>query len=651
MRNKNITSWLLSLCAFAAVVPAKSATPTIESFAARARVEGVAISPDGRYVVEIQTRLGRGAVVVFDRRGGTEKRPQTIMGEPEHFRLTWCRWATSVRAVCALEAMVPGATFVYPITRLVGVDADGHNMLVLLQNSLSVQGQFEDRIIDWDPGIKDTVLIEADEGLNAAQQAIVRGGGSVIGNVGSHATPAVFELNVVTGELKLRVRPHEPIRHFRTDNRGEVRLGWGLEGATVSYFARLSGETNWRSLAKFEAFSRERHFDPIAISRDQPNKAYAIGPSEGREALWLIDLNDREEPSLVYSHPAVDVTNPLLAPDGRLLGVYYNTDLPHTYYTEPQLESIIEAVNKRLPEKVYVIRSYSDIEFSHYYVLDLSAGSFTDCGQPYPDLDAADMGRMQPISYPARDGTSIPGYLTVPKGKSPHGLPLIVMPHGGPIARDAWRYFFLQQFLASRGYAVLQMNFRGSSGYGSDWFFAAHQDWGGLTYNDVVDGAKWAVHEGIADPARICTVGWSFGGYISLLAATRDGDLFHCAVSISGLSDLRMLLDEGHHWLNGDVRQKQVGTDTEKLKRDSPRLHAGEVKIPVLLIHGDHDAQAPFEQSEVMDQALTRAGKPHRFVVIKGADHSMSGESDRVTLLNAIEDFLSVSLSSGPKMQ
>jgi dienelactone hydrolase len=662
MKKKNAKRWLAGLSAFGILHVATGAPPAIESFAARPRVEDVSISPDGRYLVMIRTMNGRGVVVVLDRRGDA-KPAQMVMTEPEHFQLIWCRWATSTRAVCAFEAMVPAGTFVYPTTRLVAVDADGRNMRVLLQNSMNVQGQFQDRIIDWNPGMRDTVLIEADEGLDAAEQAIVRGGGGIIGDVGTHATPAVFELNVVTGNLKLRMHAHDPMRHFRTDNHGQVRLGWGLEGANVYYFARLSGETDWRRLAKFEAFSRENHFDPIAVSREQPNKAYAVGASEGRQALWLIDLTDQEEPSLVFAHPAVDVTHPVLDPDGRLLGVYYDTDLPHIYYTDSQTQGVIEAVNKHLPGrlneihdvtsdgKVYVIRSYSDVDPAQYYVLDLAAGVLTDIGRPYPDLDSTAMARMQPISYPARDGTSIPGYLTVPKGQPQRGLPLIVLPHGGPIARDSWRYFFLQQFLASRGYAVLQMNFRGSSGYGSDWFFAAHQDWGGLTYDDVVDGARWAVHEGIADPARICVVGWSFGGYVALLGATRNGDLFRCAVSIAGLSDLRLLLDDGYHWLGADVRQKQIGTDPEKLKRDSPRLHAGDVKIPVLLIHGDHDAQAPFKQSEVMDEALSRAGKPHRFVAIKNADHSMSAESDRITLLHEVDNFLRAQLQAGAQAQ
>jgi dipeptidyl aminopeptidase/acylaminoacyl peptidase len=247
---------------------------------------------------------------------------------------------------------------------------------------------------------------------------------------------------------------------------------------------------------------------------------------------------------------------------------------------------------------------------------------------------------MRAISYPARDGTLIPGYLSTPPGAPAAHLPLIVMPHGGPIARDTWGYFFLREFLISRGYAVLQMNFRGSSGYGDDWFFAAHQDWGGLTYDDVVDGARWAVQQGITDPQRLCIVGWSFGGYVALLGAQRNPELFHCAVDIAGVSDLGRLIEAGRYWLSAETIKKQIGVNAEKLKRDSPHLHAADFKVPLLMLHGTMDAQVPFEQSEFMDEALNHAHVPHRFVVVPDADHQFSDVKHRAMLLKETEDFL-----------
>ena len=289
----------------------------------------------------------------------------------------------------------------------------------------------------------------------------------------------------------------------------------------------------------------------------------------------------------------------------------------------------------------YVILSESDLDESRFMVFDANTQKVSRLPPPYPNRDKAMLAPMRSISYPARDDTRIPGYLSTPRGASNSHLPLIVMPHGGPIARDTWGYYFLRQFLLSRGYAVLQMNFRGSDGYGGDWFFAAHQDWGGLTYDDVVDGARWAIQTGISDPDKVCIVGWSFGGYIALLGAQRNPELFHCAVDIAGVSDLGLLIDEGYNWLNGaSTIKKQIGVDPAKLKRDSPHLHAADFKVPLLMLHGQMDAQVPFEQSEVMDNALKHAHVAHRFVVVPGADHSFSDVKDRATLLKETEDFL-----------
>jgi dipeptidyl aminopeptidase/acylaminoacyl peptidase len=249
---------------------------------------------------------------------------------------------------------------------------------------------------------------------------------------------------------------------------------------------------------------------------------------------------------------------------------------------------------------------------------------------------------MRSIEYPARDGVNIPGYLTVPPGVRAEHLPLIVMPHGGPISRVSWQFSFLRQFLVSRGYAVLQMNFRGSSGYGADWFYAAHQDWGGLTYDDITDGAKWAVSAGIADPKRMCIVGWSFGGYAALLGAVRNSDLYRCSVSIAGVSDL-MVLER----FRGKIAERQVGTDWAKLREDSPRRHAESVAIPILMIHGDHDFQAEIEQSELMARALASAHKRFQFVSIKGASHQLGRQSDRMKLLAEVEKFLAANLGPG----
>ena len=261
--------------------------PSIEDFASRPSIEGASISPYGRYLALVRTQDGRAHAAIMDRQAGKDLR--VVLAEPAHFQLSWCHWATNTRLVCALRAIATDRGMLHPVTRLVAVDADGTNLRVLIQNSQEAQGQYQDRIINWTPGPRDTVLIEADEGLSVSQ---IASGARIIGNVGTHGLPAVFELNVVTGVLKLRQHAREPIRHLITDNHGQIRLGWGSSGTTRSYWTRLDGDSDWRRLTKFEIFARENHFEPVAVSAEEPNLAYAIGPSEGRKAIWLIDLKE-----------------------------------------------------------------------------------------------------------------------------------------------------------------------------------------------------------------------------------------------------------------------------------------------------------------------------------------------------------------------
>jgi hypothetical protein len=429
----------LVLGVFTGIAGQAATPPSVEDFASRPQVEDVSISPDGRYLALITTRNGRATAAVIDRQAGPDSAMHGVLSEPDKFRMTWCDWATNTRLLCGFRSIVR-ERLVYSITRLVGVDADGKNMRVLIQNSADAQGQFQDRVINWNPGPADTVLIDADEGLSSNQQDP---GMRILGHVGTHALPAVFELNVMTGKLVVRQHAREPIRRWITDKRGEARIGWGFLGTTISYYARLAGDSDWRRLARFEAFTRENHFDPVAISADDPNKAYAFGLSEGRTALWLIDLTDKEDPRLVFAHPFVDASDAVVARDGRLIGVRYETGYPTMYFADDRFRVLMDGVAKLHPgefstihgstldETVFVLRSISDIDAPHFLILDTLTGNVAKVGSTYPDRDLATLAQMRPISYPAHDGTKIPGYLSFPLGGPGTHLPLIVMPHSG----------------------------------------------------------------------------------------------------------------------------------------------------------------------------------------------------------------------------
>lgn len=634
----------LASAALAAVILATSGIASaadmqpLDAFARLPRMRSVALSPEGKRLVFITSVDDRSFAVVNDI-GSSQQSKVLISSEPGKYDISWCNWANESRMLCGLRGVATERGTRFPFTRLVGINADGSGMKMLIYNAKTGQAQFHDGILDWTPDEPDTVLIQLDDDANGY--------------------PSVFELDVNTGRLNLRLREHPPIRWFVTDAKGNVRLGSGYESnPEIHYFARLENEDEWRRLAKIKVFTESDALRPIAVAPGT-NKAYAVGDYEGRSALWEMDLTDRQEPQLVFSHPLVDASRPILTADGRLLGIRYELDRPFIYYTDQYARDLMGSIGKAVPdsfnfvsdytrdEKTLVIQSFSDVDDSTYFILDKRTSRLLEIGRAYPELNRQQLGRMRSITYKAADGTEIPGYLTVPVGVRAEKLPLIVMPHGGPISRDSWDFFFLRAFLVDRGYAVLQMNFRGSSGYGNKWFFDAHQDWGGLTYDDITDGARWAVAQGIADPKRMCIVGWSFGGYAALLGAVRNGDLYRCSVSIAGVSDLNLLLSEARNFSSYRFTREQIGIDRAKLREDSPLRHVDEIGIPVLLVHGDRDYQVEVDHSRKMAAALKRARKAHKAVFIDHATHQLDRKSDRVTLLSEIEKFLRENLGPG----
>jgi dipeptidyl aminopeptidase/acylaminoacyl peptidase len=645
---------LPALMLLLAAPPSQAEPPPIEVLAARPAVIDASLSPDGHSIAIVRAQAGKAALVLFDRQ---TRKSQVLMGEPKDYRFMYCHWVSNQRIVCSFIAFDNDAGDAYARTRLVGIDVDGQNMRPLAQSSGAVRGEVLTDIVSWHTNQPETILFQADAG---AGQEVEDSGGTTFGAQGTYAVPSVFELDTRNDRVHVRQKGRAPILSWAADADGEVRLGWGLEDTKYSYYARLAGDSDWRRLARVEAFGKSEGFAPVALSKAEPNKAYAMSYTNGREAVWMIDLADKAEPKLLYSHDLVDVGGPLFDRRHNLIGFAYETDRPHIYYTDPDFAGVAAAVEGSFPDQAVVVGDRSDDGTAYlftvgsdrsaeaYYLYDRETHKLTSLGAPHPGLDPAALAPMKPISFAARDGKMVAGYLTMPPGAAGGKVPLVVMPHGGPIARDSWEFDFLRHYLSTRGYAVLQVNFRGSSGYGYEWQHAAHQDWGGLSYDDVIDGVRWAIKQGVADPAKVAIVGWSFGGYITELAAARNPELFKCAASVAGVSDLSREIDSWYWTVEYKLAKAQIGLDKAKLQRDSPLQHADDFKVPILLVHGDDDTQVDYEQSKLLDKALSRANKPHRFVTIKGGDHSLlHAESDRVTLLHELDDFMAKNCPAG----
>jgi dipeptidyl aminopeptidase/acylaminoacyl peptidase len=304
---------------------------------------------------------------------------------------------------------------------------------------------------------------------------------------------------------------------------------------------------------------------------------------------------------------------------------------------------VLAIVDESWDRRFYLIHASSDVDPGVYYRFDSQEGVLSKITSVYPWLEDFDLARMQPLEFLADDGTSIPGYLTLPAPTSSDGStsprPLVVFPHGGPRARDDWGFDWIPQFLAARGYAVLQANYRGSDGLGEAWVGdGAYKDWK-RAMKDVDAGVLALIDQGIADPDRICIAGWSYGGYAALISAIEFPERYQCAVSIAGVTDPYRLLSEAKGRERA-YRKTQIPQGAEEMKLSSPLRRSDETQVPILLFHGDMDRNVPVDHSRDLEKSLRKSKKQVEYIEYEGADHHITKQSDRIDMLQRIGDFL-----------
>jgi len=393
---------------------------------------------------------------------------------------------------------------------------------------------------------------------------------------------------------------------------------------------------------------------------------------DGRTAVYEYDLRAKKLGALVYAHPEVDVEGLFRSPAGdwRVLGVRYTTDSPQIHFLDAAAEreraSLHAAFQKEFGQAVQIYpQSYSkdggrqilhvssDTQPPTYFVYDRALKQLFPLIDQRPDIRREQLSETKRVTYQARDGLAIPAYLTLPRGREPKNLPLVMLIHGGPWTRDLIQWDAEVQLFASRGFAVLQPNFRGSEGLGTKHLEAGYREWGQKIQHDITDGVRWAVAQGIADPDRVGIYGGSFGGYATLAGLALTPDLYRAGAAYASVTDIELLLKDDQWYAWGyDWHETMIGGekgDQERLRAASPLRNVANVRAPVLLGHGVDDQRVHVRQSQRMAEALKKAGKPHEYLEFPDEIHGFVLEANRIRWYEALIAFFEKNLAPRAK--
>lgn len=640
-----------------AQVAAPAAIDAAAGFGAREFVDQVSMSPDGRLVAFIQPFSGQGSVVQVSDVSGpgtpTARVILTASGDPE--RIRWCRWASNTRLLCNYYGIVPhpNGSLGY-ISRTIALDADGGRMKQLRQRRGSGEAlgytASGGTVVDWNPGKDGHVLMaqdyvpEVSTGTRLAQ---------------TYEGVGVDDLDSVTLRAINVESPRADASRYISDGFGNVRIistrgktDVGYAKTEMRWLFRKPGSRAWEPMPAVEGET----FVPEAVD-PKLNVAYGFVRRNGRLAAYTLALDGSGKAVLLQEHASVDVDDFIrIGRSRRVIGVSFATDRREARYFDPALEALVKSLSKALPklplvriidssqdESKLLLWAGSDTDPGRYYRFDRTTRSLNELLLARPELERQPLAEMVAIRYPAADGTMIPGYLSLPPSGPRKGLPAIVMPHGGPGARDEWGFDWLAQFFTSQGYAVLQPNFRGSAGYGDQWFADnGFKSWR-IAIGDIDDAGRWLEREGIAAPGKLAVFGWSYGGYAALQSAVTEPGLFKAVVAVAPVTDLQKLKDEHYNWSDFLVVSAFVGTGPH-IQDGSPARHAERISAPVLLVHGTYDQNVGFSHSTLMDSRLKAAGKSSTLLTYRGLDHYLDDSVARTEMLRKSAAFIGAAL-------
>ncbi len=465
----------------------------------------------------------------------------------------------------------------------------------------------------------------------------------------------VYQLNVNTGELDLVAENPGNISRWMTDHDEKLRIAMTTDGVNESILYRETEDDTFRVIVTTDF---KETLNPLFFTFDNQNLYVASNRGRDKTAIFEFDLATATEGDLIFEHPKVDVYGLMYSKKRKVLtGVRYTEAKTSYEFFDEEREDLQKELERRLPdvevrvsdfskdETKVLARTFTDKTKGKYYFYDRVTDEFLELADISPWLNEEQMATMEPIEYKSRDGLTIHGYLTLPLSRRAKDLPVVVNPHGGPWARNYWGFNSEAQFLANRGFAVLQMNFRGSTGYGREFWELSFKEWGKAMQDDITDGVQWLIDEGIGDPDRVAIYGGSYGGYATLAGVTFTPDLYACGVDYVGPSNIFTLLASfPPYWeLYREMFYEMVGDPEDDkiiLEEASPLFHVDNIKVPLLIAQGANDPRVKQAESDQIVAALEEKGIEYEYLLKENEGHGFRNEENRFDFYRAMEEFL-----------
>jgi dienelactone hydrolase len=612
----------------------KLAPPPVEAYAQPAAMSSLSMSPDGRHVAYLSPIKGINHLIIQQILNDGKQKP--IIFPPGENHIVGVEWKNNQRLLVVLldrskidigvSRKIP-----YRFTSIVSIDYDGKDPKILLKRPSDFSGYYIGAPV---------IGSYDDEHFLSLYPDRDRSGQDIV------------KVNARTGKTERLASGLKNGAGYLQDRTKKVRIAASINDKTNSLIYYILEDDG--SYKRMTQSSLDDDFSILGFSKEDDNVVYAVSSHENdHSSMYLYNIRTNTFLRKVENPSGRNVEG-VITRQGVVVGLTEFDDLPASHWFEPETQALQDALDQSIPDSreiiidrssdknLFLVASFSLNEPVTYRLFNRQTKTFALFGDTYPALPQEAVARRQPMEFKARDGMTIPAYLTLPVDREAKNLPFIVLPHGGPSARDTGIFDTLSQFLVSRGYGVIQPNFRGSIGYGKKFADAGRNQWGQSMQDDVTDAIQWAVSKGYADPQRLCIVGWSYGGYAALMGAIKEPGLFKCAIATAPVANIPRLYDELRFAAAATNYNRTLFFNGQRnnLEKISPVHQAERAGAPILLIHGDMDAQAFTLHSREMADALKTAGKPFEYIEIPDMDHSPDTTQQMAKILLAWETFL-----------